>query len=151
MYQLYREQFLAIPIDKAWNFFSSPQNLSLITPPEMRFNIISSDINKPIFEGMLIDYKIRPLMGIPLHWKTEISHVVFQKVFTDKQIRGPYKKWEHTHTFIEQEGGVLMKDELIYELPFSFIGTLAHALFIRKKVEAIFDYRKSVLDKILYE
>jgi ligand-binding SRPBCC domain-containing protein len=149
MYKLYREQFLPISIEKAWNFFSAPQNLSLITPPEMRFNIISTDANKPIFEGMLIDYTISPIMGILLHWKTEITQVIFQKVFTDKQIKGPYKKWEHTHTFLEQEGGVFMKDELIYELPFSFIGTIAHALFVRKKIESIFDYRKNILDKIL--
>lgn len=149
MFQLYREQFLPISIDKAWNFFSSPQNLALITPPEMRFNIISKDVNKPIFEGMLIDYIIRPIMGIPLQWRTEITQVLFQKVFTDKQVKGPYKRWEHTHKFIEREGGVLMKDELIYDLPFRFIGSIAHTLFVRKKIESIFDYRKNILDKIL--
>ncbi|MEO6903711.1 MAG: hypothetical protein ABI315_11285 [Bacteroidia bacterium] len=85
-------QFLAIVIGKAWDFFSFPQNLALIAPPEMRFNIFSADVNKTIFEGMLIDYTIRPIIGKLVHWRTVITKAVFQKVFADKQIKSSYKK-----------------------------------------------------------
>jgi ligand-binding SRPBCC domain-containing protein len=144
------EQLLPIPIEQAWAFFSSPNNLSKITPPEMNFNIVSttgSDGNE-IFNGQKIKYKVSPLLGIPLHWLTEIDHVETKVSFTDKQLEGPYKKWEHTHTFIQVKGGTMMYDTIHYELPFSYLGKFAHWLFVRKKIENIFQYRKEILENI---
>ncbi len=148
MYNLTTEQFLKIPIAEAWNFFSSPKNLALITPPEMGFKIISGTTDEPIFEGMQINYIVKPLLGIPLKWKTEIGKTEVNKLFTDKQLKGPYKLWYHRHTFIEQNNGVLMRDEVSYQLPLGIIGKLAHRLFVRKKIESIFEFRRKVLDKM---
>ena len=147
MYQYKTEHWLPISNTEAWKFFSSPQNLAVITPPEMDFKILS-DIGNEIYEGMIIDYKVKPLLGIAMNWKTEICKVEQGKYFTDKQLKGPYKVWEHTHSFIESNGGVLMKDEINYQLPFSFIGNIAHWLFVRKKIENIFNFRKNTLNKI---
>lgn len=69
-------------------------------------------------------------------------------MFANKQVKGSYKKWEHTHQFIKQESGILMKNELIYDLPLNFIGNMAHTLFTRKKIETIFDCKKNILNKI---
>ena len=142
------EQFLAIDIDQAWDFFSSAKNLSRITPPEMGFNILTQLEDKEIYEGMKIDYTVKPLWGIPVHWQTEICKVYRKKKFTDKQLKGPYRLWEHTHTFSTVHGGVWMTDEINYQLPFGFIGVLFHSLVVRKKIEHIFTYRKQVLEKI---
>lgn len=147
MYKYKSEQWLPIGIEEAWKFFSSPANLSLITPPEMDFKILST-LENDIYEGMIIDYKVKPLLGIAVRWQTEICKVEREKYFTDRQQKGPYKVWEHTHTFIENNGGVLMTDEIIYQLPFSFIGKLAHRLFVRNKIENIFNFRKNILNKI---
>ncbi|MFZ1704045.1 MAG: SRPBCC family protein [Saprospiraceae bacterium] len=147
MYQYKTEQWLPISIEEAWRFFSSPQNLSTITPPEMEFKILSNPESK-IYEGMRIDYRVRPILGIPMYWQTEISHVQNEKHFVDKQLKGPYKKWEHTHTFTEKNGGVLVEDEIRYALPFSFIGRITHELFVRKKIENIFNFRKNILTQI---
>jgi ligand-binding SRPBCC domain-containing protein len=97
---------------------------------------------------MLIDYTVKPLFGVPLHWKTEICKIEKPGLFTDRQLKGPYKIWEHTHTFIEKDNGVLMKDEVKYQLPFGNIGRMAHSLFVRKKIENIFIYREQILNKI---
>ncbi len=148
IFQYKTEQFLPISIDKAWDFFSSPKNLSLITPPEMDFKILTQLNGKEIYEGMLIDYTVKPLLGIAMHWQTKICNVEKNKVFADTQLKGPYKLWEHTHTFKEIEGGVLMNDVINYELPLGFIGNIAHSLFIKNKIENIFVYRKKVLEKI---
>lgn len=150
MYTYYynTEQFLSIDINKAWDFFSSAKNLAFITPPEMDFKILTSLDEKAVYEGMLIEYSIKPLFHIPLYWQTEICKVQYPLYFTDRQLKGPYKLWEHTHTFIEREGGVLMKDEVKYELPFGIIGKIAHSLMVRKKIEGIFDFRKQILNKI---
>ena len=146
-YQLYREQQLHCDIDTAWSFFSSPNNLSKITPKDMGFTVLSKDIQPEIFEGMLIDYTVSPILGIPLKWQTKITQVDKNKSFTDFQEKGPYKYWNHFHEFIPNSQGVLMKDTVDYELPMGFLGKIAHQAFVKKKLVSIFDYRYQVLEK----
>lgn len=151
VYYFRAEQFLNTDIGTAWNFFSSAKNLAKITPPELDFKILTQLDDKDIYEGMLIEYTVKPLFGIPLHWQTEIWKINKPEKFTDKQLKGPYKIWEHTHQFIQQENGILMKDEVKYQLPFGVIGQLAHSLIVKKKIERIFSYRKEILNKIFTE
>jgi ligand-binding SRPBCC domain-containing protein len=101
-----------------------------------------------IYTGMLIDYKVKPLLGIPMHWQTEIKSVDKPHRFTDTQLKGPYRLWEHTHTFIQTDKGVLMKDEVKYQLPLGPLGSLAHALLVRKKLQALFRFRKAAIERI---
>lgn len=143
------EQFLQIGISKAWDFFSSPKNLAKITPPELDFKILTQvDDEKEIYEDMIIEYTVKPILGIPLRWKTKISKVEKPNRFADEQLKGPYKKWEHTHSFYEKDEGVLMKDLVVYELPFGPLGNLMHKLVVQKKVAQIFTYREEVLEKM---
>jgi ligand-binding SRPBCC domain-containing protein len=151
IYYYKTEQFLSTDMNTAWNFFSSARNLATITPPELDFNILTQLDDKDIYQGMLIDYTVKPLFGIPLHWQTEIWKIKKPEMFTDKQLKGPYKTWEHTHRFFQKEKGVLMKDEVKYVLPFGIIGKLVHSLIVRKKIERIFNYRKDILNKIFKE
>lgn len=151
MPQYKTSQWLPINRKDAWNFFSSPKNLAIITPPEMDFKIISDITEDDIYEGMIIDYTVKPLLGIPVKWKTEINSVKKEKLFTDRQLKGPYKLWEHTHYFTEKDGGVLMTDEVNYILPFGFLGHIAHKLLVRKKIENIFNFRKETLNKLFSE
>ena len=148
IYYLNEEQFLPVSNSKAWDFFSSAENLPVITPPELGFKILTDIKEKEIYEGMVIEYKVSPLLKIPLHWKTEISKVEKPHSFTDRQLKGPYKLWEHTHIFIEQKDGILMKDSVKYSLPFGILGQIAHSLIVRKKLSRIFNYRKKVLNQI---
>lgn len=148
MFYYKTEQFLPINIEKAWDFFSSAKNLAVITPPELNFNILSQVDGKEISEGMLIDYILKPLFGVPVKWKTEISKVKKHQMFTDRQLKGPYQTWEHTHTFIQKDNGVIMTDELKYKLPFGFIGNIVHSLIVRKKIIDIFNYRRQILHKL---
>ena len=147
-YQLYRTQQLNCDLETAWAFFSSPQNLSDITPKNMNFIVHTDTSEKEIFEGMNIDYTVSPLLGIPLKWKTIITQVNHHQNFTDYQKKGPYKLWNHFHEFIPNENGVLMKDLVDYELPLSFLGDIAHSLFVKRKLNQIFDFRYKVLEKI---
>lgn len=142
------EQFLPVTIEKAWDFFSSAKNLSLITPPAMDFKIVSELTNAPVYEGMLIDYTVKPLFGIKVQWQTEICKVEQPLFFTDRQVKGPYKLWEHTHTFIKKSNGVLMKDEVRYRLPLGILGRLMNGILVRKKLKEIFSYRENTLLKL---
>lgn len=148
IYQLKTEQQLYCDIDTAWKFFSSPHNLSKITPKEMNFVVLSEITADSIYEGMIIDYTVTPLLGVPLKWKTRISQVDHLKSFTDFQEKGPYKLWNHRHEFIQNQEGVLMKDTVDYELPMGILGDLVNSIMVRKKVESIFSYRYQVLEQL---
>ena len=137
VHRLYREQQINCDIDTAWKFFSAANNLSVITPPEMNFIVRTKLENDEIFEGMIIDYTVSPLMNIPMKWQTEITQVDLRTSFTDFQKKVPYKLWNHFHEFVENENGVLIKDTVTYELPMGFLGELAHSLFVKKKLEGI--------------
>lgn len=145
---LKNEQFLPISIEEAWAFFSTPKNLSKITPKEMGFVIKSKFTDEEIYEGMKIEYTVKPILGIPLNWRTRIGKTQKPFMFTDVQEKGPYKLWEHTHTFVEKDKGVLAIDEVKYQLPFGILGDIAHSLFVKNKLKNIFDYRRNILQKM---
>ena len=146
-YQLHTTQQLNCDLATAWKFFSSPHNLSRITPKEMNFVVKTENAVDEIYEGMQIGYTVSPVLSVPLKWITIITQVDYQKSFTDFQKKGPYKYWNHQHEFIANEQGVLMKDRVDYELPFGFLGTIAHKIFVQKKLSSIFDYRYKILEE----
>jgi ligand-binding SRPBCC domain-containing protein len=128
-------------LDEAWQFFSSPANLVKITPGSFGFKMISKHHGETMYPGQIIEYKVKPLLGIPLYWMTEITHVKDKEFFVDEQRYGPYSLWHHQHLFREIEGGVEMTDIVHYKLPMWFIGDFANALFVKKKLEGVFQYR----------
>lgn len=146
-YNLHREQYLPIPVEEAWQFFSQAKNLSKITPKEMGFVVLTKLNDDPIYAGMKIDYTVKPLLNIPMHWTTEITGVDAPRRFTDTQLKGPYSLWEHTHTFEKVDGGVKMTDDVVYALPLGWLGTIAHSLVVKNKLKAIFDFRAETLNK----
>lgn len=148
MYQYRKEQEIPISLKQAWNFFSQPENLKLITPDYLRFNIRSkSDIGE-MYPGMIITYTLSPVLNLSIKWATEITHIKDYKYFVDNQIKGPYKFWHHEHHFNETPDGIKMNDILYYDLPFGYFGKLVHKFFIRKKVENIFTYREQKIKEL---
>lgn len=150
MHTLKTVQRLPLSMQEAWDFFSSPKNLAAITPTEMGF-IIRSEIPEKMYSGLFIHYTVKPLMGIPTKWVTEITHVNEPHFFVDEQRQGPYAVWHHQHHFRAVEGGVEMTDIIDYRVPFGVLGKLANDLFVRKKVESIFAYRRKKLIELFGE
>lgn len=147
-HQLQRTQLIPADVTSIWHFFSSPKNLAVITPAYMNFRITSPAEEQGIYEGQIITYKVSPILGIPLFWMTEIQAVEHHKKFVDIQKKGPYKLWHHEHTFEPQRDGVLMTDNVHYELPLGILGEAAHALFVKKQLKGIFDYRnKKIVER----
>lgn len=140
MYQLKRTQFVRTDIKTCWDFFSRPENLKKITPSYMGFDI-KMELPERMYEGLMIEYTVRPLLGIPMSWITEIKTVKENEFFVDEQRKGPYKIWHHEHHFKEVEGGVEMTDIVSYEIPLGFLGRIAHPLVVKGKLEEIFKYR----------
>ena len=143
------EQKLPITLDEAWDFFSSPINLAKITPKSMAF-IITSDYTagQKMYQGMIITYKVAPLLGIKIDWMTEITHVKEGEYFIDEQRFGPFKFWHHEHHFKAIEGGVLMTDKLIYGIPFGIFGQIANAITVAKQTQEIFTYREKAVEDL---
>ena len=146
MHRLESKQWLPITLQEAWDFFSVPANLDRITPEDMSFEILTG-ADEPTFTGQIISYRIRPFLGIPMNWVTEITQAVPRSYFIDEQRFGPYRFWHHLHRFTESDGGVLMEDVLHYGLPGGFVGELFGAP-IHKKVHGIFSHREEILNEI---
>jgi ligand-binding SRPBCC domain-containing protein len=144
MYQLRRKQLVKTDIATCWDFFSSPANLSKITPTYMGFDV-RSEVPERMYEGLMIEYRVRPLLGIPMKWVTEITHVKDYQFFVDEQRIGPYKLWHHEHHFMETPDGIEMTDIVSYELPFGVLGSMVHPFRVEKKLNEIFGLKlKSV-------
>ena len=141
VYSLKVVQVLPIDLEEAWEFFSNPANLAAITPGNMGFNIISKHHGGKMYPGQVIEYKVSPVLNVPLYWMTEITHVEERKYFVDEQRFGPYSLWHHQHHFEAVEEGVRMTDIVHYKLPFWFLGDIANKLFVAKQLKGIFDYR----------
>lgn len=150
LYTLHTKQKLPISIEDAWNFIANPKNLELITPKSMGFKTLSGD-EREMFAGQIIHYKIVPLLGIPMQWVTEITHVDDKKFFVDEQRFGPYAFWHHKHFLTEIPGGVEMEDIVHYKLPMGFLGQMAHPFLVQPKLEEIFAYRQNKLTELFGE
>jgi ligand-binding SRPBCC domain-containing protein len=147
-YQLKTEQFVPASIDQVWDFISSPKNLKEITPSYMGFEITSDQSECKMYPGMIISYKVSPLLGLKMTWVTEITHVDDKKYFVDEQRMGPYKMWHHQHKLKAVEGGVMMEDIVTYQPPFGIFGAIANSLFIKRQLKQIFDYRTVAINRI---
>jgi ligand-binding SRPBCC domain-containing protein len=141
-------QQIPISLEQAWDFFSNPANLQRITPAEMGFAIVSTYHGSTMYPGQLIEYTVKPLLGIPFYWMTEITHVQDMQYFIDEQRIGPYCLWHHQHHFKAIEGGVEMTDIVHYRIPLGPLGALANTLFVRGKLKKIFDFRYGAVESL---
>jgi ligand-binding SRPBCC domain-containing protein len=148
VYQIQKKQFIPAQRSEVWDFFSRPQNLAAITPPEMKFRVLNATPSNHIYPGQIIEYKVCPLGGLSIYWMTEITQVKEGRLFIDEQRVGPYRLWHHQHHFNAVEGGVEMTDIVHYQLPMGWLGNLAHGLFVKKRLEAIFDFRFQKAEEI---
>ena len=152
-YELRRVQRLPLPPERVFDFFSDARNLEAITPPSLQFHIIT-DGPIEIRSGTIIDYRLK-LSGIPFRWQSVIEEYDPPRKFVDRQVRGPYAYWHHTHSFAPlagEGGGVVatdMTDLVRYRMPFGPIGTMVHALFVRRQLNAIFDFRNKKLVELI--
>lgn len=146
MYRLDFTQHVNISLEEAWEFFSNPANLAVITPSEMNFEII--DQPSAMYEGMLIRYKVSPLKGLRLDWTSAITKIEHHNYFIDEQIEGPYKFWHHEHHFKEVNGGVELNDILFYQLPLGGLGKIFHPILVKKKLDSIFNFRYKRIEEL---
>jgi ligand-binding SRPBCC domain-containing protein len=146
VYSIKTVQKIPVSLETAWDFFSKPDNLKDITPSNLGFNILSKHHGDKMYAGQIIEYKVSPILGIPLYWMTEITHVEDQKYFVDEQRFGPYCMWHHQHHFKAIDGGVEMTDIVHYKLPLWFLGDIANAIMVKSQLRGIFNYRYKTVD-----
>jgi ligand-binding SRPBCC domain-containing protein len=147
LHTLVRETLLPLPRPAVFAFFADARNLEAITPASLRFRILTP-LPIEMRAGALIDYRLS-LRGLPMRWRTRIDEWVPDRRFVDVQLSGPYRRWRHTHEFEDAPGGTRMRDTVEYQLPLGPLGDLAHALFVRREVEGIFDHRNRVIGPLL--
>ncbi len=146
LFVLDERQSLPISIEEAWSFFSDPCNLTEITPPSLGLKMNSEPCQK-MYAGMIITYRVSPILGIPINWVTEITHVDEPHLFIDEQRFGPYRFWHHQHHFREIEGGIEIRDIVHYSPFISPFDEIINAMVVEKKLREIFSYRRRYLEK----
>lgn len=140
IHQLHFTQLLPANLETVWDFFATPDNLNLLTPPELQFETLTAPSR--MYAGQMIAYRIRVLPGIRVRWLTEITHVSERDYFVDEQRLGPYQLWHHEHRFVAKNGGVEMTDHVTYALAFGPLGELVHQLWVRRTLARIFAFRR---------
>lgn len=147
IYTLHKKQNLPISLEKAWEFLSNPENLKVITPEYMGFDILSGS-DRAMFSGQVIQYVVTPVLGIKVKWVTEITHIKNKTYFVDEQRFGPYSFWHHKHFIKEIDGGVEIEDIIDYKIPFGILGQMVHPVLVKPKLEEIFLYRQKKLTEL---
>ena len=148
VYSIKTVQTIPVSLDEAWDFFSHPKNLAVMTPAYLNLKFTNELYGNEMYPGQVMTYNVRPILGIPMFWMTEITHVVPKKFFVDEQRFGPYALWHHQHHFKEVDGGVEMTDLIHYKAPLGFLGDIANSLFIGKQLEGIFAFRKRKVEEL---
>ena len=141
-------QTLPVTLDEAWDFFSHPKNLAVMTPEYLNLRFTNELFGEEMYAGQVMTYNVKPLLGIPMFWMTEITHVQPKRFFVDEQRFGPYALWHHQHHFRKVTGGVEMTDLIHYKAPMGPLGDLAVRLFIRRQLEGIFAFRRRKVEEL---
>lgn len=143
---VHREQWIPRPVTEVFSFFCDARNLDRITPPWLHFRVLGQSEGE-LKVGSLIYYKL-VWHGLPLKWTTRIEEWQPPARFVDLQLKGPYRLWQHTHSFEDREGGTLMMDTVRLALPFGAVGDFCAARLVCRDVERIFDYRSKAIAAI---
>ena len=144
IFRLEKSINLPITIEECWEFFSNPNNLKVITPKYMGFDILDLEDTK-MYAGQIIKYNVSPLFGLNMKWVTEITHVRDTEYFVDEQRFGPYALWPHKHFIKEIKDGVEIEDIIDYKIPLGILGQLVHPILVKPKLEEIFRFREKKL------
>lgn len=141
-------QRFPVDIKTLWDFLSVPANLEKITPPYIHIKVSSDDGTDKAYPGKILNIKMTPILGIPLTWTSEITHLQEYSYFVDEMRQGPLAFWHHQHHIVQIPGGVEMQDILHYKLPLGFIGRIGNFLLVNKQMKNMFNYRERVLEQL---
>jgi ligand-binding SRPBCC domain-containing protein len=147
VHRLEREQLVGKPVGEVFAFFSRARNLERITPPWLRFQVLTPEPIR-MAPGTVIEYRLR-LYVVRLPWISRIEDWQEHRSFVDRQVRGPYRLWHHRHEFIPRGGGTVVRDVVHYALPLGRLGELAHVAFVRRDLQRIFDFRRDAVERLL--
>ncbi len=140
-YRLDTRNWYPAPVDEVFAFFADARNLEALTPPFLRFAILTPDVE--MRKGARLEYRLR-LHGVPFRWRSEITVWEPNVRFCDEQRQGPYRYWRHAHLFREERGGTLVEDGVDYDVPG---GRLVHQWLVAGDLVEIFRYRQEQLER----
>ena len=146
-HRIERSQLVPLSAAAAFAFFADAYNLEALTPPWLRFRILTPG-QIPMQKGATIDY-VLTTHRLPVRWRTEIVEWSPGRRFVDRQVDGPFRLWEHTHTFEERHDGTLIRDTVLYRMPYGALGTIARRVVVARDLGRIFDYRRDAVDRLL--
>lgn len=148
MYQFSASQYVPVPPDRVWAFFSDAANLPRLTPPHMKPRLRDAPPAK-METGMRVRLQVRPILGIPMPFASEITVVEPPHRFVDELRQGPFAAWQHEHHFAPEGSGTRITDTVRYRLPLGFLGKLFHGWLVKQEIEKLFAYRHRATEQLL--
>jgi ligand-binding SRPBCC domain-containing protein len=142
-----RSQLVPLSLEDSFSFFADAYNHEALTPPWLRFRILTPR-PIPMREGETIEY-VLTTHRLPVRWLTEIVEWRPGRRFVDRQVEGPFRLWEHTHAFEERHDGTLIRDTVLYRMPYGALGAFAHRILVARDLERVFDYRRDAVERLL--
>jgi len=142
-----RSQLVPLSVEDSFAFFADAYNLEALTPPWLRFRILTPR-PIPMQEGATIEY-VLTTHRLPVRWLTEIVEWEPGRRFVDRQVEGPFRFWQHTHAFEERQDGTMIRDTVLYRMPYGPLGAIAHRILVERDLERVFDYRRDAVDRLL--
>jgi ligand-binding SRPBCC domain-containing protein len=146
-HRIERSQFVPLSVEDSFAFFADAYNLEALTPPWLRFRILTPR-PIPMRKGTTIEY-VLTTHRLPVRWRTEIIEWEPGRRFVDTQVKGPFRLWEHTHAFEERDDGTLIRDSVLYRMPYGALGAIAHRILVARDLERVFDYRRNAVERLL--
>lgn len=149
LFTLKRSQQVTWDLERTWRFFSDPRNLATITPSSLDF-VVTSEPPTEMYPGLLLSYTVRPFLGIPVTWVTEITHINPPYSFIDEQRHGPYRIWHHEHYFspAPDGNGTIVRDVVQYGFGCALLDEILEPLFVRPRLKEIFDFRAQKVSEL---
>lgn len=134
------------PREEVFAFFTDPRTLTRIMPPRFAVQLLTPPV--VIAAGAVLDYRVS-VLGVPVRWRAFIREYDPPVRFVDVQLNGPCNLWDHRHLFLEEQGGTWVEDRIAYQLPFGPLGEWAHALFARRALVAVWEYRTRRIGELI--
>jgi hypothetical protein len=133
------------PVREVFKWHSRPGAIERMSPPWDPLDIVykSGGIEKGAKTIMKISAGPLPLK---IRWIAEHIEYKENRLFRDRQIKGPFAHWIHTHRFIpDGTDKCYLADEIEYALPINPFGNFFGSSLINQRLERIFHFRHTTL------
>ncbi|WP_199186866.1 TIGR01777 family oxidoreductase [Blastopirellula marina] len=130
---------IPVSVEKAFRWHERPGAIDRLIPPweDVRIEERAPSIDP----GNRVVMRMR-IGGFPVRWVAEHTSLDPNHSFHDRQVSGPFSRWEHTHRFTPVDGDhCVLEDEVDYQIPGGSLGKRLGNSQVERMLLQMFRYR----------